>query len=87
MSLQDRARAGNSDATAPQFSHLRQVCELQSKKVYTTGVDSSLVEMAESSSSGINRALEVLEKCDRQANYRKWSEKIHQLILFTRRSY
>ena len=36
--------------------------------------------MAESSSSGPNRALEAIGKGDRQANYRSWSEKIHQAI-------
>ena len=34
--------------------------------------------MAESSSSGLNRALEAIEKCDRQANYREWSDNIPQ---------
>ena len=41
--------------------------------------------MTESSSSGLKRALESIGKCDRQANYREWSEKICQAIsLFAR---
>ena len=36
--------------------------------------------MAESSTSGLTKALEAVRKCDKQNNYREWKEKKRQMI-------